>query len=103
MGWPDPSAGMLVSPNARFAALSARMPVSRTLSELSEIEKYITEGDDVNLTAALDRRLRSIESMGMMKVDKVSLSDVPNYHQGNDIYKWIETLFVAIMPHLLQK
>ena len=55
---------------------------------MKEIELYIKERDDENLTRALDRRCRSLEGMGMSKVDKVSLEDVPSFKVGFDIDRW---------------
>ena len=79
-----PGAG--ASPNAAFAALSARLSeagASGLSNELSDIEKFVASKDDANLTAALDRRCRALEGMGLVKVDKVSLGDVPAYSQGS--------------------
>ena len=58
LSWPGPGA----SPNAAFAALSARVSgAADEASELNEIEKFIASCDDENLTAALDRRCRALE------------------------------------------
>ena len=72
---------LLNSPNAQFKALSARGSGDRTSSDLKEIELYIKERDDENLTRALDRRCRSLEGMGMSKVDKVSLEEPVKSHR----------------------
>ena len=78
--------GVGSSPNWAFAALSARWRSaggSKEASELNEIEQFIADGDDENLTAALDRRCRALEGMGLVKVDKVSLDSVTEYKVGD--------------------
>ena len=92
--------GVSDSPNAAFAALSARLSeagASGLSNELSDIEKFVASKDDANLTAALDRRCRALEGMGLVKVDKVSLNNVPVYKAGQDARKWADALFGPIL------
>ena len=92
--------GLGASPNAAFAALSARLSeagASGLSNELGDIEKFVASKDDANLTAALDRRCRALEGMGLVKVDKVSLNNVPAYKTGQDPRKWADALFGPIL------
>ena len=92
--------GVSDSPNAAFAALSARLSgagANGLSSELSEIEQFVAARDDANLTAALDRRCRALEGMGLVKVDKVSLDSVPVYKTGMCVDKWADKLFIPIL------
>ena len=92
--------GVSDSPNAAFAALSARLSgagANGLSSELSEIEQFVAARDDANLTAALDRRCRALEGMGLVKVDKVSLDSVPVYKTGMCVDKWAGKLFIPIL------
>ena len=87
--------GVGSSPNWAFAALSARWRSAggtTEASELNEIEQFIADGDDENLTAALDRRCRALEGMGLVKVDKVSLDTVTDYKVGDDLTNDVQKL-----------
>ena len=84
---------MFPSPTAAFAALSARSSGPNNFaSDVGEIEQFIRSGDDKNATLAIDRRLRSLENMGLAKAEKISLDTVPIFKLGDDVYKFIDTL-----------
>ena len=83
------------SPNAAFAALSARWSGKDGItSDLNDIEKHIRQIDDENLTAALDRKCRALKGMGLSKVDKVSLDSVAVFKTTDNIYVWLDQLFL---------
>ena len=88
----------LHSPHAAFAALSARGSLISGLSSgIDEIEKLIAIGDDIGVTEAFDRRCRALEGMGLQEPKKVSLDLVPSYSNDDNVYKWIDKLFLPIL------
>ena len=68
-------------------------------SSLTELQQLLDSRNDREFTAAVDRRCRSLEGMGLCKPDKVTLNDVPSFKHGDDLVKWAEQLFNPILQH----
>ena len=90
------------SPNVAFKAVSARLhdqELTGLSSSLTELQQLLDSRNDREFTAAVDRRCRSLEGMGLCKPDKVTLNDVPSFKHGDDLVKWAEQLFNPILQH----
>ena len=80
------------SPNVAFKAVSARLhdqELTGLLSSLAELQQLLDSRNDRKFTAAVDRRCRSLEGMGLCKSDKVTLNDVPSFKHGDNLINWI--------------
>ena len=82
-------AGVGETPNAAFAALSARgssLGIAGLPSGITELEHFLKTGDDKAFTEGQDRRCRALNGLGLSKADKVTLAAVPT-HQTSPIVK----------------
>ena len=69
-------AGVGETPNAAFAALSARgssLGIAGLLSGITELEHFLKTGDDKAFTEGQDRRCRALNGLGLSKADKILL------------------------------
>ena len=90
------------SPNAAFAASSARchkQGLAGLSSSITELQDLLDLRNDVEFTAAVDRRCRSLKGIGLAKTDKVSLQHVPMFEHSTDIIKWTSLLWTPILQH----
>ena len=95
-------AGVGETPNAAFAALSARgssLGIAGLSSGITELEHFLKTGDDKAFTEGQDRRCRALNGLGLSKADKVTLAAVPMFQTGDDLDKWMESVFTVILLH----
>ena len=96
-------AGVGETPNAAFAALSARgssLGIAGLSSGITELEHFLKTGDDKAFTEGQDRRCRALNGLGLSKADKVTLAAVSMFQTGDDLDKWMESVFNIILLHL---
>ena len=95
-------AGVGETPNAAFAALSARgssLGIAGLPSGITELEHFLKTGDDKAFTEGQDRRCRALNGLGLSKADKVTLAAVSMFQTGDDLDKWMESVFTVILLH----
>ena len=95
-------AGVGETPNAAFAALSARgssLGIAGLSSGITELEHFLKTGDDKAFTEGQDRRCRALNGLGLSKADKVTLAAVSMFQTGDDLDKWMESVFTVILLH----
>ena len=95
-------AGVGETLNAAFAALSARgseLGIAGLPSGLTELEHFLKIRDDKTFTECQDRRCRALNGLGLSKADKVTLAAVPMFQTGDDLDKWMESVFTVILLH----
>ena len=95
-------AGVGETPNAAFAALSARgssLGIAGLPSGITELEHFLKTGDDKAFTEGQDRRCRTLNGLGLSKADKVTLAAVTMFQTGDDLDKWMESVFTVILLH----
>ena len=73
--------GVRETPNAAFAALSARVLARADRSQglsssIPESQSYLDHSDDKAFTESLDRRCRALDGQGLSKPDKITLTNV---------------------------
>ena len=81
-------AGVGETPNAAFAALSARgssLGIAGLSSGITELEHFLKTGDDKAFTEGQDRRCRALNGLGLSKADKVTLAAVSMFQTGDDL------------------
>ena len=92
--------GVGETPNAAFAALSAassELGIAGLPSGLTELEHFLKIRDDKTFTECQDRRCRALNGLGLSKADKVTLAAVPMFKTGDDLHKWMESVFTIIL------
>ena len=80
--------GVGETPNAAFAALSARCLARADghqglSSSITESQSYLDRGDDKAFTETLNRRCRALDNQGLSKPDKITLSTVARVGLGS--------------------
>ena len=96
--------GVGETPNAAFAALSARVLAradgSQGLSSsITESQNYLDRGDDKAFTETLDRRCRSLDNQGLQKPDKITLTNVAMFKTGDNLEKWMQSIWSQLLLH----
>jgi hypothetical protein len=93
--------GVGETPNVAFAALSARVlrsDITQGLpSSVSESQSYLDRGDDKAFTESLDRQCRALDGQGLSKPDKITLTSVAMFKPGDNVDKWLATLWSQLL------
>ena len=96
--------GVGETPNAAFAALSAQAlranGLGGLLSSFSEAQEYLDQGNDKSFTEALDCWCRALDGQGLLKPDKVALTNVAMFKASDNIHKWMESIWTCILLHM---
>ena len=96
--------GVGETPNAAFAALSARVLAradgSQGLSSsISESQSHLDRGDDKAFTESLDRRCRALDGQGLQKTDKITLANAAMFKTGDNLEKWMQSIWSQLLLH----
>ena len=90
--------GVGETPNAAFAALSARCLARADghqglSSSITESRGYLDRGDDKAFTETLNRRCRALDNQGLSKPDKITLATVAMFKTGDNLEKWMGSIW----------
>ena len=96
--------GVGETPNAAFAALSARCLARADghqglSSSITESQSYLDRGDDKAFTETLNRRCRALDNQGLSKPDKITLSTVAMFKTGDNLEKWMGSIWGQLLLH----
>ena len=91
-------------PNAAFAALSAQVlradgSQGGLSSSISESQEHLDCSDNKSFTESLDRRCRALDSQGLSKPGKITLTNVAMFKPGDNVDKWMGTIWTQILLH----
>ena len=96
--------GVGETPNAAFAALSARCLARADgqqglSSSISESQGYLDRGDDKAFTESLGRRCRALDGQGLQKPDKITLTNVTMFKTGGNLENWMLSVWSQLLLH----
>ena len=96
--------GVGETPNAAFAALSARVLArpdgsQGRSSSISESQSHLDRGDDKAFTESLDRRCRALDGQGLQKPDKITLANAAMFKTGDNLEKWMQSIWSQLLLH----
>ena len=93
-------AGVGETPNAAFAALSAassELSIAGLASRITEAQHFLEIRDDKAFTKCQDRRCPALNGLGISKADKVALTAVSLFKTGDDLDKWMASVWTVLL------
>ena len=68
-------------------------------SILSEVQQFLDASDDRGFTECMDCRCCAYDGMGLSKPDKVALTNVSPFKPGDNLNKWMESIWTCVLLH----